>query len=276
MRSPRLRHGVVVGVMFAVLVALPACGSGSESGSTTEATPPVTITGGSPVTTTGAPRSAPRWETVRTFSGVGAGATETFSILAEAIQWRVRWRCESGTFVLTTTPPPTVRPGPIAEAPCPDEGQAFAIHTGQIRLGVQAQGAWSAIVDQQIDIPLDEQALPGMTTEAVRARGSFYDVEKRGQGTALLYELGGKLFLRLEDFMVSENVDLFVWATDAARPVNSLQANGAERIVLGNLKSTVGNQNYEIPAGVVPSQVRSIVIWCEPVAIAYAAAALAG
>ncbi len=42
--------------------------------------------------------------------------------------------------------------------------------------------------------------------------------------------------------------------------------------VRGNLKSTVGNQNYLIPADVPVDRVNSVVIWCDPVSIAYAAA----
>lgn len=275
--KPSTRRPAVV-ALVAALVAT-ACGSGGESASdaTTDATPPPATTGAGSTspTTSDQPRSAPRWETVDTFSGSGPAETGTFAILAEAIQWRVRWSCEgSGALVLTTTPEPTVQRGPIAESTCPDDGEAFAIHTGDIRLGVQAEGAWTAIVDQQIDIPLAEPELPGMEPSAALASGTFYDVEKEGEGTVRLYDLGGTRYLRFEDFSVTENVDLFVWITDDPEPANSAEAVAAERVVLGNLKSTVGNQNYEIPPGVTMSQIQSVVIWCEPVAVAYAAAPL--
>lgn len=273
---PRLSASATV---LAVALVAGACGSdGADSASegTTNATPPTTQAG---VTTTvsSGPRSAPRWETVETFSGTGTTETASFPILAESIQWRVRWSCEgSGAFILTTTPAPTVRPGPIAEESCPEDGEAFAIHTGDISLGVQAQGAWTAIVDQQIDIPLMEPALPGMTDEAQLASGDFYDLEKEGSGRALLYDVGGTRYLRLEDFNVTENIDLFVWLTDDPRPPDSAAASTATHVELGNLKSTVGDQNYEIPAGIDMSQMQSVVIWCEPVSIAYAAAPLSG
>jgi hypothetical protein len=36
----------------------------------------------------------------------------------------------------------------------------------------------------------------------------------------------------------------------------------------------VGNQNYEVPPDVPTERIRSIVIWCEPVSVAYIAAPL--
>ncbi len=40
------------------------------------------------------------------------------------------------------------------------------------------------------------------------------------------------------------------------------------------LKSTLGDQNYLLPRNVDIENVRSIVIWCEPVSIVYTAASL--
>jgi hypothetical protein len=258
-------------VALAALVALPACGSGGggDDGSASPATPPPTTA--APATTAPVQRSAPRWETVGTYTGTGSQETPQFTILDRAIQWRVRWTCEgAGTFRVTTTPPPR-RPGPIVDAACGGEGTGFAIHTGTVRLGIEAAGAWRAIVDQQVDIPLDEPAPAGQ----VVAQGAFYDLEKEGEGAALLYRLpDGRHALRLENFRTDENTDLFVWLSEAARPRTSAEAVAADYVQIGNLKSTLGSQNYELPASVAIDDVRSIVIWCEPVAIAYTAAPL--
>ncbi len=48
----------------------------------------------------------------------------------------------------------------------------------------------------------------------------------------------------------------------------------APKVDLGNLKSTLGDQNYEVPADLPTDRIRSIVIWCEPVHVAYSGAAL--
>jgi hypothetical protein len=45
-------------------------------------------------------------------------------------------------------------------------------------------------------------------------------------------------------------------------------------VQIASLKSTLGSQNYVLPASVDEGSIRSIVIWCEPVRIAYAAATL--
>jgi hypothetical protein len=262
-------------VFCALLV--PACGSDGADRTTTGTGAPSPAATSAPATTITPPaqRSSPRWETVATFSGADTTDTPTFTILPGAIQWRVRWSCAgTGSLRITATPPPR-RAGPIAEGECPKEGQGFAIHNGAIRLGIEVSGPWIAIVDQQIDTPVDEPLLPEMAAAPVVAEGPFYGVEKKGAGTARLYRLDdGRRVLRMEDFETAENTDLFVWLTDNSRPSNSREAIDARRIDLGNLKSTIGNQNYEVPADADPALLRSVVVWCQPVAVAYAAAAL--
>ncbi len=114
-----------------------------------------------------------------------------------------------------------------------------------------------------------------MTPDRVIASGSFYKVEVRGEGTAKLYRMpDGRRILRFEGFATGENTDLFVWLSEAARPQNSATAVNTPYVEIANLKSTLGSQNYEIPASLPTEKIRSIVIWCQPVAIAYAAAAL--
>lgn len=219
-------------------------------------------------------RSAPRWETVVSLSGTTGGEPVPITILPDAIQWRVRWTCQSGTFRVTTTPPPR-RPGPTVGASCPGKGDGYSILTGDIRLGIEASGPWTAVVDQQVETPLDEQPLPEMAAAPVVAKGGFYNMEKTGAGEARLYRLGdGRRFLRFEGFSVTQNTDLFVWLSESPHPNTSAEAVEAKKVVLGNLKSTLGNQNYELPADLPTERIRSIVIWCQPVAIAYSAAAL--
>jgi len=263
--------------LLVLTYALAGCG-GDGGGDGARVAPPTTPAGDGTATTGTArsdvPRSAPRWETVSTFNGSGAFQTPEFTILPGAIQWRVRYTCTNGTLRITSTPPPR-RPAPVVEAACPKEEAGYSILTGPVRLNVEASGEWKAVVDQQIDTPLDEPLLPGMTPDAVVATGSFYRVEMRGEGTAKLYRLAdGRRILRFEGFATSENTDLFVWLSEATRPENSATAVNTPHLEIANLKSTLGNQNYEIPESLPTEKIRSIVIWCQPVAIAYAAAAL--
>lgn len=221
----------------------------------------------------GDPSAAARWETVATLSGTGTQDYDVI-ILPTAIQWRVRWSCETGALRIETTPPPR-RGGPLVETGCPGRAEAFSIQTGPTHLGVEASGPWRVIVDQQVDTPLAEPPPPGAASATVLAEGSFYDIERQGRGRALLYRFADdRRILRFEDFEVSQNTDLFVWLSEASSPGTSAEATSAPKVQIANLKSTVGSQNYELPADIPTERVRSVVIWCEPVAVAYSAAAM--
>lgn len=266
---------------IAALIVVPlcsvwtaACGSGDDSAGTGgQAEPAITLSGAGTTVPAGG-KAAPRWETIVTLSGQGADRPAAFTVLPDAIQWRARWSCETGMLRVTTDPAPR-RPGPLIEGTCPQTGDGFAISTGPIRLAIEASGPWKLVVDQQLDTPLAEAPPPGLTSARVLSEGNFYSVEKEGRGRARLYQLpDGARALRFEGFEVSTNTDLFVWLIDAAKPSTTVQVLAANRWVLGNLKSTVGEQNYVIPPDVPVERVRSIVIWCEPVRVAYAAAAL--
>lgn len=250
-------------------VALAACNTGESSGgepATSATTPQTSIPPG--------PRAAPRWETVTTLSGTGPLQSTEVAILPDAIQWRIRWNCDAGALRITSTPPPR-RGGPLVAAGCPGKGEAFSIQTGRALLGVDASGPWKAIIDQQVEFPLDEPLTPELASAPVMAQGSFYRIERDGRGTARLHRLSdGRRVLRLEGFEVSQNTDLFVWLSEAPQPRTSVDAVSAPKVSIGNLRSTVGNQNYEVPSDIPTARIRSVVIWCEPVAIAYIAASL--
>lgn len=273
-RSPVAR---VAGAVAAVAVVLTACGGNPGSGRSAITT---ATTAGSTTTTEAKKHSAPRWETVTTLSGAGGTTTEAFSILPDAIQWRTRWTCETGSMKITTIPARKATDPPMVDAACQagptDRSIGYSIVVGKVRLAVEATGPWTIIVDQQIDTALEEPPLAGMDTTTPLGQGEFYDIEMKGSGTAKLYALpDGTRALRLEDFEVSNNTDLFVWLSEAPAPKTSKDAVDAKYVELGNLKSTLGTQNYVLPADLPPERIKSIIIWCAPVRIAYTAAVLA-
>ncbi len=257
-----------------VTFTLAGCGGSDD----TPAAPATTVAAGpgtTSATTPSGPKAAARWETVTTFNGSGAFQTPDFTILASAIQWRVRFTCTAGTMRITSTPPPR-RPGPVVDTTCPKDDTGYSIVTGPVRLSIETTGTWKATIDQQVDTPLDEPLLAGMTPDKVVSSGSFYKLEVKGEGTAKLYRLAdGRRILRFEAFSTGENTDLFVWVSELAKPATSAEAVRSPHVELTNLKSTLGSQNYEIPASIPTDKIKSVVIWCQPVAIAYAAAALA-
>ena len=62
--------------------------------------------------------------------------------------------------------------------------------------------------------------------------------------------------------------DLVVYLTK--QPADA-QAVGDDYLDLGVLKGNVGNQNYEVPAGVDLSEYDSVVIWCRRFAVSFGA-----
>lgn len=214
--------------------------------------------------------AAPRWEAVTELDGSRDGSAEVH-IDADAIQWRVRWRCSTGRLRLSVTPSGHGRP--LVDAACPGQGDGYSIVTGAVRLQMRSAGPWRAEVEQQVETPLREPPLAGMRVPV--AQGRFLPVEMHGRGTARLFALpGGRHAVRLENFEVSKNTDLYLWASEAPAARTSADAVNAPYVVLGELKATAGEQNYLLPVGLDPSRVRSLIVWCEPVRIAYAAATL--
>jgi len=245
-------------------------------------------------TVPGPDKAAPRWEHVSTFTGSGDERTEGFEIGAGAIQWRVTVRCSLGTIRvglggvgLDGVELDGVGPGGVgvgldgetsalAElADCPASAFGFSIRTGPATLDVAATGDWEVIVDQQVDTPVAESALAGMTDAARLAHGDFYGIDQEGSGTATLFRLpGGDRALRFDPFLVTRNSDLFVWVSEARAPRTSEEALRTPHVQIDRLRSTSGAQNYLLPDSIDLDQVRSVVVWCEPVRTAYAAATL--
>ncbi len=116
---------------------------------------------------------------------------------------------------------------PLAETACPETGEGFSIQTGDQRLAIEAQGDCKATVEQQVESPINQAPLPGMTDASAILRGSFYSVEKPGRGTATVHSLpDGSLALRLsDDFQVLNNTDLVIWLSEVPAPKTSAEAS---------------------------------------------------
>lgn len=267
------RRAPVLAAAIAATLAVAGCGESDEP--TAQAKDPFRAI---PEDTIVAPadKAAPRWEPAASFSGSGAG-TKTVNIAEGAIQWRARWRCETGRFAIAIDPPP--RSGSArAAGECPGRGEHAWVTSGRRELRVEASGPWRIDVEQEVDTALHEPPLDAMRSPdaKVLARGDFYEIDRKGSGSARLYRLpGGRLALRMENFATDPNTDLFVWLSEARRPRNTREAYRAPHVEVAGLKSTLGDQNYMLPQGVDASKIRSIVIWCEPVQNAYTAATLA-
>ena len=218
-------------------------------------------------------RSQPWWQQVARFDSAAGPDDQEFRISDGAIQWRVSWNCSQGRFVVRQT----AEPKPLIDKPC--DGAGAAARTEKVRgaLQIEAGGAWTARVEQQVDVPLVEAPLPAMSAPGARSvlAGSLYRIDQVGRGRATIYRLAnGRHALRLSDFYVTANVDLEIRLSALSRPRTTRQYQRAPSRFVAPLDTTVGSMNFMLPAGVDPARYRSLVIWCPLITSAYAAATL--
>jgi len=123
-----------------------------------------------------------------------------------------------------------------------------------------------------------DEAMPttGSSAPQLILQGDFQDADSfhQGSGKALIYSLpDGALVLRLENFQVTNGPDLHVLlATGSPHPADNEELG--EYLDLGSLKGNIGNQNYDLPAGIDVNLYRSVVIYCKPFHVVFATAAL--
>lgn len=218
-------------------------------------------------------RSEPWWQGVRTLQGTGPETVPGLAIAGDALQWRAAWSCQTGHLKVTAAG----RPRPLLDADCPGTGTGYATTTGTTNLRVQADGPWQIKVDQQVDVPLDEPPLPAMTAPgaAPLSTGSFYKIDQVGTGTVTVYRLAdGTDALRLSDFYVTPNTDLEVRLSPLPSPHSTGEYTAAPSARVSFLDVTAGALNFAVPAGIDPTQYRSVVLWCDRLHSAYAAASL--
>jgi len=115
----------------------------------------------------------------------------------------------------------------------------------------------------------------GMAGMRILAQGDFYDVAHAGHGRATVYELAdGMRVLRFEDFEVLNGPDLKVWLVPIDPVPNTIGSEIDGYLDLGPLKGNIGDQNYDLPAGLLLQDYRSVVVWCQPFRVPFSAAAL--
>lgn len=220
-------------------------------------------------------RSQPWWQAVTTLEGGQGTTTSRLVIDAAAMQWRVRGLCQSGRLVVT------VAGGrkPVLEAPCTGAEMPLGYGTkaGAMELKVTSDAPWKLQVDQQVDVPLEEEPLPSMSAPgtAVVATGDFYRMDQTGKGSITVFRLAdGSHALRLDDFYVSPNVDLEITLSPLEAPRTTEEFMGTPWAKAAPLDITAGSLNFIVPRDVDPTKYESVVIWCPLINSAYAAATL--
>ena len=104
--------------------------------------------------------------------------------------------------------------------------------------------------------------------------GSFVSLDHATSGQAAVLELAdGARYLRFEGFETDNGPDLFVYLSTS--PPDGEEAAFDDDVVnLGRLKGNIGDQNFEVPAGVELGRFASVVIWCDRFDSAFGAAPL--
>jgi hypothetical protein len=110
----------------------------------------------------------------------------------------------------------------------------------------------------------------------VEAEGRFHGVAHRGEGKAQVSRLAdGRRMLRLTEFETSNGPDLRVYLVAADDAADSDTVKRSEFLEVSPLKGNVGEQNYELPAGVDLAKYRAVTIWCKRFGVNFATAPLA-
>jgi hypothetical protein len=100
---------------------------------------------------------------------------------------------------------------------------------------------------------------PPSTVAAIveEASGTFVSLDHDTSGRAVVLGNGtDQRFLRFEDFSTSNGPDVNIYL------VNSSAGGVTDYVDLGDMKGNVGDQNYEIPAGVDLAVYDRVLLWC--------------
>lgn len=218
-------------------------------------------------------RSQPWWQKVETFRGVGKTRAPQFEINDDATQWRLKWSCKRGRFVVRTAG----QEKPLVNSTCAAKKSSEFTAKPDGALQVEAKGRWKATVEQQVDVPLVEPPLRAMSAPGTAkvASGSLYRIDQTGRGRLTFYRLSsGRYALRLSNVYVTPNIDLEIRLHPLPAPKTTRQYLSAPSKLAAPLDITAGSMNFVLPAGIDPLRYRSVVIWCPLITSAYAAATL--
>jgi len=120
---------------------------------------------------------------------------------------------------------------------------------------------------------LDMMSEKEMKEKFISRQGLFTEIDliHKGSGRALIYpETAEGPILRLEDFSVTRGPDLHVYLSRNA-DVKTADDLGVYHD-LGLLKSSKGNQNYQLPSN--HEGFKSVVIWCQAFGVLFSSATL--
>lgn len=144
----------------------------------------------------------------------------------------------------------TAAEAPVAEAP--------AAEAPADPSAVEPPPTTIPVPTDPLELALAEAQLTGVPVAV--SSGEFASLDHPASGQAyLVVQPDGSRLLRIENLDTDNGPDLRVVLSTAEVGTGTYD----DLIELGRLKGNIGNQNYEIPAELDLSAVRSVVIWCE-------------
>jgi len=107
------------------------------------------------------------------------------------------------------------------------------------------------------------------------ANGSFHGAAHETRGMATIYRLpDGTRTLRLTRFETSNGPEVQVYLGVAPDAKDNETVTKAGFVALGPMKGNIGDQNYDIPAGVDLAKYHSVTIWCRRFGVNFGTAPL--
>ena len=144
-------------------------------------------------------------------------------------------------------------------------------------LAIFAAGAWYAFRPERIFInqKVNEQFPTASAASNKLATGQFHSGAHETKGTATVFQLAdGKKTLRLTDFATSNGPDVHVYLVASGDAKDDDSVTNAGFIDIGSLKGNIGDQNYDLPAGVDLAKYRAVTIWCKRFSVNFGTAPL--
>ncbi len=148
---------------------------------------------------------------------------------------------------------------------------------GVIAIGV----AWYAFrpellfVNQAVSESIPAVAQAQSSTPQAIAEGNFRGVAHETKGAATIFQLAdGKRVLRFTGFETSNGPDVRVLMVAAPDAGDNDTVKNAGYVEVGKLKGNVGDQNYDLPAGLDLNKYKAVTIWCNRFSVNFATAPL--
>jgi len=107
------------------------------------------------------------------------------------------------------------------------------------------------------------------------AEGSFRGVAHDTKGLASVYKLpDGRQVLRFSGFETSNGPDVHIYLVAAMDAKDNDSVTKSGFVDLGSIKGNIGDQNYDLPAGVDLGKYRAVTVWCKRFGVNFATAPL--